>query len=446
MGKIGRNDPCPCGSGKKYKKCCLEKDEEEARRMLAAAAVDDDDDDDDDDDEAGVDKELEYAQAFMHQMRKDEKKRASPERKRWIRFWEEIEEAPVDEKIERAGELIESYPEFKGELAFSLMDILRKPLQKSGRAKDLDKLIRRVEELHPEAYAEEVAWMNYLLAENAMLEPGGDLQTPLSEMARDPEQGIDEFMKIIYRLQYHDCTDELRRILPTAWPRIKDSSQIMQFAVQEFQDMCFCLVLDKYLEHDPEFDPEDPAFLEEAIPYFEEDTDRLKKVVMHSSGRAKKRLQAGEVQDAESERCDYIFFLSLEFTCFLRRKKGWSLQRSWIAQDQICEYFFGMPPRSNDPEDNPHLKHVPRLLPGPDYLEKFLAGLLNAIGSRPYQAAAFCQAIPPWLEFLTERALADPADTEPIWADIRKMLKPLPKALEWHVYDPVMLDDVKSCL
>ena len=20
---VGRNDPCPCGSGKKYKKCCL---------------------------------------------------------------------------------------------------------------------------------------------------------------------------------------------------------------------------------------------------------------------------------------------------------------------------------------------------------------------------------------------------------------------------------------
>lgn len=23
--KVGRNDPCPCGSGKKYKKCCLSK-------------------------------------------------------------------------------------------------------------------------------------------------------------------------------------------------------------------------------------------------------------------------------------------------------------------------------------------------------------------------------------------------------------------------------------
>src|SRR5947209_19884181 len=25
--KVGRNEPCPCGSGKKYKKCCLRKSE-----------------------------------------------------------------------------------------------------------------------------------------------------------------------------------------------------------------------------------------------------------------------------------------------------------------------------------------------------------------------------------------------------------------------------------
>lgn len=24
--KVGRNDSCPCGSGKKYKKCCIEND------------------------------------------------------------------------------------------------------------------------------------------------------------------------------------------------------------------------------------------------------------------------------------------------------------------------------------------------------------------------------------------------------------------------------------
>ena len=28
--KVGRNDPCPCGSGKKYKKCCISKAPENA--------------------------------------------------------------------------------------------------------------------------------------------------------------------------------------------------------------------------------------------------------------------------------------------------------------------------------------------------------------------------------------------------------------------------------
>ena len=34
--KTGRNDPCPCGSGKKYKQCCLRKEEEVEREALNA--------------------------------------------------------------------------------------------------------------------------------------------------------------------------------------------------------------------------------------------------------------------------------------------------------------------------------------------------------------------------------------------------------------------------
>ena len=35
MNAIGRNDPCPCGSGNKYKKCCLERDEALAQQNRA---------------------------------------------------------------------------------------------------------------------------------------------------------------------------------------------------------------------------------------------------------------------------------------------------------------------------------------------------------------------------------------------------------------------------
>jgi hypothetical protein len=33
--KIGRNDPCTCGSGQKYKKCCASKDAAAASAELA---------------------------------------------------------------------------------------------------------------------------------------------------------------------------------------------------------------------------------------------------------------------------------------------------------------------------------------------------------------------------------------------------------------------------
>lgn len=37
--KIGRNEPCPCGSGQKYKKCCSAKDEAAHAEVLAQAAA-----------------------------------------------------------------------------------------------------------------------------------------------------------------------------------------------------------------------------------------------------------------------------------------------------------------------------------------------------------------------------------------------------------------------
>jgi len=37
--RIGRNDPCPCGSGKKYKRCCEERDKERLRHSSTVAGM-----------------------------------------------------------------------------------------------------------------------------------------------------------------------------------------------------------------------------------------------------------------------------------------------------------------------------------------------------------------------------------------------------------------------
>ena len=37
--KLGRNDPCWCGSGKKYKRCHMESDMKKRSRILAASCT-----------------------------------------------------------------------------------------------------------------------------------------------------------------------------------------------------------------------------------------------------------------------------------------------------------------------------------------------------------------------------------------------------------------------
>ncbi|MGN7611890.1 YecA family protein [Magnetococcales bacterium HHB-1] len=39
--KIGRNEPCPCGSGKKYKRCCLHKDEDQTKDQFSFTETED---------------------------------------------------------------------------------------------------------------------------------------------------------------------------------------------------------------------------------------------------------------------------------------------------------------------------------------------------------------------------------------------------------------------
>ena len=35
--QVGRNDPCPCGSGEKYKNCCIKKGESFLKKMARKA-------------------------------------------------------------------------------------------------------------------------------------------------------------------------------------------------------------------------------------------------------------------------------------------------------------------------------------------------------------------------------------------------------------------------
>jgi tetratricopeptide (TPR) repeat protein len=89
--KIGRNDPCHCGSGKKYKRCCLEDDqqnEREARTAFTAALAAEQADEDD--------------EFYEWSDRLDEESNA---------VIDLIEAGKLDEAEQAAHQLIADYPE-----------------------------------------------------------------------------------------------------------------------------------------------------------------------------------------------------------------------------------------------------------------------------------------------------------------------------------------------
>jgi len=93
MAKTGRNDPCPCGSGQKYKRCCLTRDEAAERAAAAEQAA------------ALLAHEAELVHAFAGLADDDGLAEASN------RVVDLIHAGQLDEAERAAQDLLEQYPE-----------------------------------------------------------------------------------------------------------------------------------------------------------------------------------------------------------------------------------------------------------------------------------------------------------------------------------------------
>jgi tetratricopeptide (TPR) repeat protein len=110
MAKVGRNDLCPCGSGKKYKKCCQAKDQEAERQMRAAAQS-----------HAAAHSHLDYGDDCYNEMAEASNA-----------VLDLIEAEKLDEAEQAAQELLERFPEtYDGYARLGLIHEIRGDNQKA---------------------------------------------------------------------------------------------------------------------------------------------------------------------------------------------------------------------------------------------------------------------------------------------------------------------------
>lgn len=355
----------------------------------------------------------------------------------------------MEEKARLATEAIGSGRALDGDLVFDIVEALVDPLQRAGRAEEIDDVIRRIEELHPDAFDAESHWMNFFRAENALLRTGGDLLAPLAALAERIERSIDEFYRLSDRLRYHGRVEALPGVMLGALPSVMATSEITEAGKWEFKEVAFSLLLDEHLARDPRLRADDVVFLDRTAPVREMDEEWLGRVVAHASGQSERGWRPDDFTGTGGKKFgENVFLLTLEFGLRLHTEWGWPRSRAELGRVMINRYLGERRSRRAGPGSGERdASGAGRTLhPDPAGVERFMVSHLSLLGSQPYRVAAFGQAVPLWSRFLVASGLTDKEAIPPLERSLRKRSRDLPSLLDSFVYDPVLVADVSRAL
>jgi hypothetical protein len=440
--KIGRNDPCPCGSGKKYKKCCLgslprapdveeEQLQEEATDVAQEASRDT--------------SQHDLRQALQEATAAPDDSAASDP---LDLFWDEFRELRSEEKPAAVRRAIDELEEFDGETALELVADIVEPLRRAGRIDQLEEILDRIAERHPEAYQSESRWFELWRAENAVYSfPERDLLGPLMTVAQGADRGIGEFHSLVEGLCYHGKAKEILQALHVAWPRIADSTDIFDWAKAEVWELGYLVCIGAVLDDNPRLVGNEAELVERVAFLGEVDEDQLRQVVEHMSGRSQRVWSRDEFafSSPSKQQGRDVFFLSLEFSGALHSRWGWSRSRATLARNQIAQYL-GNRASSEDASDEAPSDETPAsfIEPDADSAHNFVDGPLQALFDRPHPVGCFCLALPLWAEFLADRDLLDREAVASFRQELREMWDVLPELFDRQAHDRVLVRDVSE--
>jgi hypothetical protein len=459
--QIGRNAPCPCGSGKKYKKCCMSKDEE-ARRQAAKE----------------IPQELVPPPPVpLPSPPSDLEAQDGDE------LWEAFKEADYEEKISLFEQTLEERELMDGGMAFNMLnEIYPEALEREERSR-FDGLIGVLRESLPEVFAGDACYyLSWQLAN--VLATGQSKRVPeiMRELAPLGGDNIDTFNNVLDRLAYHGKLSVMVKSLRTAWPKVEESSDIVPWGIEEFSRRGFDCACFEYLEENPAVTAATPELLEQCEFFCENNPEGFESFLAHLTGRERRNWSMDDLkfENRRPSRRDFdgdedegeeperdpgrqnLFYLTVEFLGYLRREEEISYARGEIGRTGLNEYLLERyagdltPQEDSSPADpfrgiERRRRKKRRKLPRPEQLlhpdkatlDRYLARLLNFINPQHYKVAATFELVPAWLRFLELRGLLDAEGKAGILQDLTKLADQVIDLLGKYREDPTLRLGVK---
>ncbi len=546
--KVGRNDLCHCGSGKKYKKCCLPLDEKnelasailakqrlaeqeevnkekarlerESHKMemrsamdafLVSGSADEDDDwddgrgdkdeqDDDDfdwekndeEDEEDDDEEGEEDDAFdeddedegeTEPLSPEEEKENEAIRAQAKIFWDNFHTQNLLGKITLFENKLAEPEPLHHEFAFDMLTEIYEDALTEGARALFPPLIEKLRQAAPKAYRHDAHYyLENLINEAFAANRAEALPELVHELAPSAGRHPDTFGKVLAQLAYHGQLHLINEAMQLAWPRIKKSSDIVFWAIDDYAAEGLRGLLFRHLEqHGSPLAGDEALFAamnffvepnrdllnryiallcgHESRPWRAEDFDFTKQ----SAKRRKKEAKAHPDLKPVSPR-DNLSDLSMAFVGYAHRRHNVSYIKGEIARECIVKYIFmrldgELKPRQSmldavlrpksmrelkDPPYHPEWpSHVRALCPHPPTFDRYFSVLLHMLNPQYHKLAALFELTPVWLEFLVAQQLIEPSHQEATMAEMQRLHKDVLTIFEKFQEDPALYQALK---
>jgi hypothetical protein len=474
--KAGRNDACPCGSGKKYKKCCLGKD------LVAAPA------------QPIVSSVLRSATGPLRansvpatssrsglssspaQATKAPTPPPPPDpiAERGDRRWKEFESQSEDGRIAIFLETLEDAEVMSDSMAYEMLTVLHSDAAKRGDRPRFHELVGALRERRPSVFEQSAHFYLSWCISDALGENRLDAAASLTrELAARAGDDIDIFNRTAEALAYHGQLSLLVEAFRIALPSVRTSTNIVPWGVTRFMNMASDYEIFDYLERTSSPDPADPVLFDR-VTYFVKDprAEYLAEILndlTEKSGREqrvedfslrpppKKANDPWDEDEDEEEPEDpdpaqrNLLRLIREFVGYMHREEGVPFPRGQLVRNDLDDYFLERHRGDLDPRPSmleqaldPKRKRPkpPRpahpLCPERVTLEVFLARMMGGFNGLYYRAAAVFQAIPAWLRFLESRRLIDADIRQKVAKELLPLHATLSKIWQSYLDDPAL--------
>lgn len=475
---VSRNDPCPCGSGKKYKHCCRHKDREAERAAKLQAAS-----------PAPIEPPEEPPVDVVEEERllpdsAEPKEEIDPVSD----IWDEFEAADYEEEIALFYQTLDDGL-MDDDMAFEMLNDLFSESVAAGERDRFDELVDALRRRAPEAYAPNIAyimdWETTNIAASGQYER---FQTMVEELTEAAVRDIDIFNYIFERLVYHGQTGVIAQVMHGAWPEIKEGGAVVEWGIGEFgmrgADFALLHYVEIAFEAGRTPDPQDPALMEAVTYFYDPDETAFANYVKLMAGQAKRHwiIEDSELlrltdspeeeiinddldeDDFDEDRRRNRWELSLQFIDYLHRAEGLSYAKAWLSREALSTYFDERAAGELDrSEENPFADLDPRrkrrskrkkrrrkaqdihpFCPDRASFDYYLARQFGFLTFGLYRAAVAYETVPAWLRFLESMDLIDADRRQAALDELRGLGGDMEKVFEVRSEDPTIASNIAS--